>query len=159
MYEGGLRVPGVARWPDHIAAGTHSSRIALLMDIFPTAIEAAGLTPPEGIDGVSFLPTLRGEAQPEPARDLYWVWREGGVLHQGATVEAMRQGDWKLVHDSPFAPVEMYNVKNDPQETTDLAGKEQSTYRNLSVILRREIQRGGAVPWQPPAKADAPLAP
>jgi arylsulfatase A-like enzyme len=158
MYEGGLRVPGVVRWPDHVAPGTHSNRVALLMDIFPTALEAAGLTPPAGLDGVSFLPTLLGEAQPEPVRDLYWVWREGGVLHQGDTVEALRQGDWKLVHDSPFAPIELYNVKDDPQETTDLAGKEKSTYRNLSVVLRREIQRGGAVPWQPPGKVDAPLS-
>jgi arylsulfatase A-like enzyme len=159
MYEGGLRVPGVARWPEHIAAGTHSNRICLLMDIFPTAMEAAGLTPPEGIDGVSFLPTLRGAAQPEPDRDLYWVWREGGLIHQGNTTEALRLGDWKLVRDNPFAPIEMYNVKDDPKETTDLAEKEKSTFRNLSVILRREIQRGGAVPWQAPAKLNAPLSP
>ena len=159
MYEGGLRVPGVARWPDHIAPGTHSNRICLLMDIFPTAMEAAGLTPPEGIDGVSFLPTVRGESQPDPDRDLYWVWREGGLIHQGNTTEALRLGDWKLVRDNPFAPIEMYNLKDDPKETTDLADKEKSTFRNLSVILRREIQRGGAVPWQAPAKLNAPLSP
>ena len=150
MYEGGLRVPGVARWPDHIAPGTHSNRVSLLMDIFPTAIEVAGLTPPGGIDGVSFLPTLRGDAQPEPARDLYFVWREGGMLFQGGTSEALRQGDWKLLHDSPFSPMELYNVKDDPQETTNLVDKEKSTYRNLGEVLRRQVQRGGSVPWQRP---------
>jgi len=152
MYEGGLRVPGVVRWPDHIAPGTHSNRIVLLMDVLPTAMEMAGLTPPAGLDGVSFLPTLRGEEQPEPVRDLYFMWREGGLVHQGASTEALRQGDWKLVRDNVFAPIELYNLKDDPQETTDLANKEKSTYRNLSLAMRRQMQRGGSVPWQPPEK-------
>jgi len=152
MYEGGLRVPGIVRWPDYVAAGTHSSRMVLLMDVLPTAMEIAGLTPPQGLDGVSFLPTLRGEAQPEPARDLFFMWREGGPLHQGESTEAFRQGDWKLVRDDVFAPIELYNLKNDPQETTNLADKEKSIYRNLSLAMRRQIQRAGNVPWQPPAK-------
>ncbi|MEP6668681.1 MAG: sulfatase-like hydrolase/transferase [Chthoniobacter sp.] len=152
MYEGGLRVPGVVRWPDHIAPGTHSNRIVLLMDVLPTAMEMAGLTPPAGLDGVSFLPTLRGEAQPEPVRDLYFMWREGGLAHQGASTEALRQGDWKLVRDNVFAPIELYNLKDDPQETTDLANKEKSTFRNLSLAMRRQVQRAGSVPWQPPEK-------
>lgn len=152
MYEGGLRVPCMVRWPDHIAPGSHSNRVALLMDILPTALEIVGQPAPANIDGVSFLPTLRGEAQPEPVRDLYFVWREGGLVHQGGCSEALRQGDWKLVRDNLFAPIELYNVKDDPQETTDLANKEKSTFRNLSVVLRRQIQRGGSVPWQPPEK-------
>ncbi len=95
---------------------------------------------------------MRGEAQQDPARDLYFVWREGGLLHQGDTTEALRQGDWKLVRDNVAAPIELYNVKDDPKETTDLANKEKSTFRNLSAVLRRQIQRGGSVPWQAPAK-------
>lgn len=150
MYEGGIRVPCVVRWPDHVAAGTHSNRVALLMDVLPTTLDIVGVASAEGIDGVSFLPTLRGEAQPEPVRDLYWVWREGGLVHQGDTIEALRQGDWKLVRDNVFAPMELFNVKDDPHETTDLAKKEMSTFRNLSVVLRRQIQRGGSVPWQKP---------
>jgi arylsulfatase A-like enzyme len=150
MYEGGLRVPGIVRWPEHIAPGTHTSRVSLLMDIYPTALEIAGVTPPSGIDGVSFLPTLRGEEQAEPVRDLYWVWREGGMVFQGGTSEALRQGDWKLLHDTPFSPMELYNVKEDPQETNNLADKEKSTFRNLSAVLRRQVQRGGSIPWQRP---------
>jgi arylsulfatase A-like enzyme len=152
MYEGGLRVPGVARWPGQVAPGSHTERTALSMDIFATALEAAGLPPAVGVDGVSFLPTLRGEAQPEPARDLYFLRREGGAAYQGATVQALRQGDWKLLQDSPFAPYELYNLKDDPQEKTNLADQEKSTFRNLSINLRRQLQRGGAVPWQAPEK-------
>lgn len=152
MYEGGLRVPFAARWLGRIEPGSHTTRIALTMDIFPTALEIAGLPLPAGIDGVSFLPTLRGEEQPEPPRDLYFVWLEGGLLHQGKTVDALRQGDWKLLQDSPFAPLELYNLKDDPQETTNLANREKSIFSNLSAVLRRQIQRGGAVPWQAPGK-------
>ena len=61
MYEGGLRVPCAARWPCHIAEGSRTDRIGLSMDWFPTALEAAGLKPPQGIDGTSLLPALRGE--------------------------------------------------------------------------------------------------
>jgi arylsulfatase A-like enzyme len=152
MYEGGLRVPFAARWPGHIAPGSHHARVALSMDLFPTALEAAGVASPAGIDGISFLPTLRGEDQPEAIRDLYFVWREGGLLHQGACVDALLQGDWKLVQDSPFAPIELYNLKDDPKESNDLAKQEKITFGRLSAALRKQIQRAGAVPWQPPGK-------
>lgn len=149
MYEGGLRVPFAARWPGHIAPNTHTARIALSMDLFPTALEAAGVPAPSNIDGLSFLPTLRGEEQAAPARDLYFVRREGGSMYQGKTIEAFIQGDWKLVQDSPFAPIELYNLKDDPQETNDLAKSERSTLLRVSDAFRKQVQRGGAVPWQP----------
>ena len=152
MYEGGLRVPAVARWPGRIAPGSHTDRITLTMDIFSTAMEAAGLHRQPGTDGVSFLPTLRGQSPAEEPRNYYFVRREGGNMYQGKTIEAFRQGDWKLVQDSPFAPVEMYNLKDDPKETTDLAAKEKSVFSNLSVLLRRQIQKAGGVPWQAPEK-------
>ena len=154
MYEGGLRVPGAARWPAQIKAGSRTERFTLSMDIFATACAAAGVTPPAGIDGVSFLPTLRGEAEPEMPRDFYFVRREGGPAYGGKTIEAYRQGDWKLVQDSPFAPLELYNMKDDPRETTDLAGKEKKVFNTLDGALRRQIQRAGAVPWQAPLPAN-----
>jgi arylsulfatase A-like enzyme len=89
-------------------------------------------------------------------RDLYFMWREGGLVHQGASTEALRQGDWKLVRDNVFAPIELYNLRDDPQETTDLANQEKSTFRNLSLAMRRQNQRGGSVPWQAPEKTETP---
>ena len=153
MYEGGLRVPGAARWPGRIKPGTRTARQALSMDILPTVVEAAGLVPPTGIDGVSFLPTLRGESQPELPRDLYFVRREGGPAYGGKTIEALQQGDWKLLQDSPFAPLELYNLKDDPRETTDVSKQQKKVFATLSAALRRQIQRGATVPWQPSAKA------
>jgi arylsulfatase A-like enzyme len=148
MYEGGLRVPAMVRWPGKIRPGSHTPRIALTMDIFATACAAAGVQPPGGIDGQSFLPTLLGQPQPEAGRDLYFVRREGGLSYAGKTIEAYVRGPWKLVLDSPFAPPELYNLQRDPQETTDLAAQEKRVFRELSAGLSQQIQRGGQVPWQ-----------
>ena len=139
---------GLARWPGKIKAGSTTSRIALSMDIFATSCEAAGVAAPKNIDGLSFLPTLLGKPQPDAERDLYFVRREGGIQYCGKTIEAFIRGDWKLVLDSPFAPIELYNLKNDPQETTDLAAKERQKLMELSAGLRKQMQRGGQVPWQ-----------
>ncbi|MCX6900951.1 MAG: sulfatase-like hydrolase/transferase [Verrucomicrobia bacterium] len=149
MYEGGLRVPGIARWPARIKPASNTEHIALSMDIFATSCEAAGVKPAADIDGVSFLPTLLGQPQPEAKRDLYFCRREGGPQYCGKTIEALIRGEWKLVLDSPFAPMELYNLKRDPQETTDLAAKEKVVVRDLTAALRQQIQRGGGVPWQP----------
>jgi arylsulfatase A-like enzyme len=149
MYEGGLRVPGAARWPGKIRPGSSTERITLTMDIFATACEALGVAPPSKIDGVSFLPTLLGQPVPESKRDLYFVWREGGNAYMGKTIDALRRGNWKLLQDSPFAPLELYDLKSDPRETTDLAAKEPQVFNKLAAGLRQQLQQAGQTPWQP----------
>ncbi len=151
MYEGGLRVPFAARWPGRIKPGSRCGRVALTMDIFPTVLEAAGAAPEKGIDGASFLPSLRGEAQPEPPRELYFVRREGGP-YKGRTIEALRFGDWKLVRDMPDKPLELFNLKADPKEENDLSGKETRVFEEMSAALKRHMERGAAVPWKPPGR-------
>lgn len=150
MYEGGLRVAGAVRWPGHVKAGSRTERQAMSMDIFATACEVAGEPVPTNIDGISFLPTLLGEQQPEPVRDHYFVRREGGPQYDGKTIDAIIHGDWKLLQDSPFAPQELYNLRLDPQETTDLASKEKKVFMELKALLRKQGQRGGMVGWQKP---------
>jgi arylsulfatase A-like enzyme len=152
MYEGGLRVPAVARWPGKIAPGSSTAHVALSMDIFATCCEVAGVPTPPDIDGLSFLAALLGQQKPEIERDLYFVRREGGQLYCGKTIEALIRGEWKLVLNSPFAPLELYDLQRDPQEATNLAAKETAVVRLLTAALRGHIQRGGEVPWQPPTK-------
>ena len=65
-------------------------------------------------------------------------------------MEAFVHDDWKLLQDSPFAPRELYNLRRDPYETTDLAAKEKRVFGELDAGLRRQIQRAGQVPWQGP---------
>ncbi|MCR4415961.1 MAG: sulfatase-like hydrolase/transferase, partial [Thermoguttaceae bacterium] len=155
LYEGGLRVPGVARWPGKIKPNTRTAHVALSMDIFPTLCEAAGVTPPADIDGLSFLPTLLGRPQRETHRDLYFVLREGGPAFGGKTIEALIRGPWKLIQDRPTAAWELYHLQRDPAESTDLAGKERAVLLELSAALREHIQLGGQTPWQAPDRAAA----
>lgn len=147
-YDGGLRVPFVVRWPAQIPGDSTSDYPGLLFDLFPTCLELAGATLPEDLDSVSLLPALRGEAIPGP-RELYFVRREGGV-HGGKSYEALIRGDWKLLQNDPFSPLELYNLKDDPQETTDRIQDHPAMARELLAAMRRHIQRGGRVPWQAP---------
>ena len=125
MYEGGLRVPMAVRWPKRVATGSRTERIALTMDLFATCCEAAGAAVPKECEAESFLPTLLGDAQELSQRDLYFCRREGGANYGGKTIEALIRGPWKLLQDSPFAPLELYNLRDDPQEATNLAQREK----------------------------------
>lgn len=149
MYEGGLRVMGFARWPGRIQPGRSTDTPVLSMDIFATCCEIAGVRTPGEIDGVSFLASMLNKPHATRApRDFYFVRREGGPTYAGKTSEAYLRGDWKLVLDSPFAPMELYNVKQDPGEKQDLAKQQGIMVRELSTALQKNIQRGGQVPWQ-----------
>jgi arylsulfatase A-like enzyme len=154
MYEGGIKVPLCAVWPNKIPKGTRSESIGLTMDLYPTVCEVAGVSVDHKIDGRSLLPVLLGQSQAAPDRDLFFHRREGGEQYGGLTINAMRRGDWKLLQNSPFAPLELYNLKADPLEANDLAKQNRGKFVELSAALRVQIQRGGAVPWQPPVRRD-----
>jgi arylsulfatase A-like enzyme len=147
MYEGGLRVPFAARWPGRIAVDSSADLAAVTMDLFPTVLETVGIERPMNIDGVSLLPTLLGK-RPVVTRPLFFVRREGGRAYLGKSIDAVIDGDWKLVHNSPFAPLELFNLRDDPGETRDLAGGERKKVDELARLLQHHIQVAGAVPWQ-----------
>ena len=146
MYEGGIRVPMCAVWPGKIQPGTRSDRVALTMDLYPTICEAAGAKISRQIDGRSILPTLLGKLQPAEERFLFWVRREGGG-YGGRAYYAARYGDYKLVQNNPFEPMQIYNLKDDPQEQKPL-GRKNKMYQKLFTALRNHIIEAGAVPWQ-----------
>lgn len=153
-YDGGLRVPFAVRWPGVVEPGSQSDYAGLTFDTFATFLAVAGAEMPEDIDAVNLLPILKGEAErPAPQRELYFVRREGGHRYNGKSYEAIIRGDWKLMHNSPFEPLELYNLKDDPQEQTNLMGQRPGITRELQTALRRHIQRGGVAPWQPPASS------
>lgn len=148
-YDGGLRVPFMMRWPGHITAGSKCDYQGLNFDLFATFLELAGLPRSPELDAVSLVPAL-SEKKIKVSRDLYFVRREGGSEYGGKSYEALIRGDWKLMQNNPFSPLELYNLKDDPLETTNLAAKNRKVVNELSAALRAHIQRGGATPWQKP---------
>lgn len=150
VYEGGIRVPLCAVWPGRIEPGSQSDRIAMSMDLFPTICDAAEIEFKHQIEGRTILPTLLGRKQAPEPRPLFWSRREGGNRYMGKTIHAVRRGDWKLLHNSPYEPLELYNLKDDPAEQKNLANSNRGKYSELARLLRAHIQRAGQVPWQRP---------
>ncbi len=133
MYEGGLRVPMVARWPGKIKAGTVNDTQLAFYDFLPTIAELIGKPLPAAVktDGVSFLPAmLRGESM---KRDfLYWE------LHEGPFIQAVRMGNWKGVRGGPAKPIELYDLAKDAAESNDLAKAHPDVVQQIAAIMKRE---------------------
>ena len=146
MYEGGIRVPTCAMWADGIEKGQVCDNVAMLMDLFPTACDIAGVSVNHKIEGLSILPTLRGENQNFSDRAMYWVRKDGGPSFLGLNQHAVRRGNIKLLHNSPFEPLELYDLGNDPQETSDRA--KTGAFREMGELLQTEMQQNGSIPWQ-----------
>lgn len=147
-YDGGLRVPFMVRWPAGIKPDSRSDYAGLLFDLFPTFAELAGQRPPADLDARSLRTLFEGGEINQP-RDLYFVRREGGFKYGGNSYEALIRGDWKILRNDPFSPYELYHLKKDPQETTNLATVHREKFEELAAALRHQIQRSGATPWQP----------
>lgn len=131
LYEGGIRVPTIARWPGKVKAGVTNEHVGYFTDLMPTAAELTGQPAPKN-DGVSFLPTLLGRPGQKQHPFLYWEFYEQGGS-QGA-----RMGDWKAVSKPWGAPLELYNLKDDLGETRNLAGQHPEIAAKMQEILKRE---------------------
>jgi arylsulfatase A len=134
VYEGGIRVPLIVRWPGRVEAGSVSDHVSAFWDVMPTFAELAGRPSPDGIDGVSFLPTLLGRPDQRAANPLYWEYHG---LWNGA--QAVRLGRWKGVrlggHDDPDAPIELYDLDADPGETADLAAEHPDVVARIRAVM------------------------
>lgn len=137
MYEGGIRVPAIARWPGRIRAGVTSDHVWYFPDVMPTLAELAGARSnlPANIDGISFVPTLLGEAaagRPQRRHDyLYWELRRGGKLNQ-----AVRMDDWKAVKLGADAPIELFDLGEDIGEANNIAGRHPDIVKRMQAILQ-----------------------
>ena len=129
LYDGGIRVPGIVRWPGRIAPRTASDSAWAFWDFLPTAADIAGVTPPCGIDGVSILPTILGREQ--PAHEfMYWEFHERGFQ------QAVRTGNWKAVRLGPNRPLELYNVSTDIGEAQNVAGQHADVIAKIEAYLK-----------------------
>jgi arylsulfatase A-like enzyme len=131
VYEGGIRVPMIASWPGRIGEGTTSNHVSAFWDVLPTLCDVAGVQPPENIDGISFLPELLGEEQPEHDY-LYWEF----PAYTGQ--RALRMGQWKLVQKGLLkeaAPFELYNLAVDSLEQDNVADQHPQIIEQMQTIL------------------------
>lgn len=136
LYEGGIRVPLIARWPGKIKAGTSSDHISSFQDFMPTFCELAGVSIPDKIDGRSFLPTLLGEGNQPKHKHLYWE------AHAENKKQAVRKNEWKAVRtglgENPDASVELYNLTTDPGEEHDVAIDNPGIAAEMLLIMKEE---------------------
>jgi len=130
LYEGGIRVPTIVRWPGKIKAGATSNFPWAFWDFLPTAAEIATAKPPPDIDGISILPTLLGQEQSHRHDFFYWEFHERG------SKQAVRMGDWKAVRLAPDQPLELYDLKTDLGETQNVADKNFSIVAKVEAYLK-----------------------
>jgi len=147
MYEGGIRVPAFVYWKNRIVAGSKTDNFAMLMDLFPTFCEVAGVKVVQSTDGISILPTLLGKSQITNDRFVFWVRREGGN-YRGQAYYAARYKEYKILQNTPFEPVQYFNLKDDEYEANPLDPSESKVFSALRMELQNHIRRSGMVPWQ-----------
>lgn len=149
-YEGGIRVPLIARWPGKIKGGREAEDVGAFWDILPTFAEIAGTKPPSGIDGISMLPVLLGHRQKEH-ECLYWelypYWKSPDIVEQ-----SVRMGKWKAVRQDQGKPIELYDLSADISEEHDVAAQHPDVVKRIEEILKKAHTHSDYWPPKPAAK-------
>ena len=146
LYEGGIRVPLIVRWPGKVEAGAVEETPVILTDLHPTILSATGLDLNSTIpnDGHNLLPLLQGKEKLKN-RAVYWHYPNFAFHRDNRLGSAIREGDHKLIHFYDTDSVELYNLKNDIGEINDLSGKMPQLSSRLKNKLKVWLQDSGAV--------------
>ncbi len=133
LYEGGIREPMIAWWPQKIKQGSKSDLISAFWDVMPTLTEIAGAKNPASMDGISFLPTLLGKGDQKKHETLYWEF------HEQNGRQALRKGNWKLIRYNVLIPdkitTELYDLSKDLGEENNIAAQHPDIVANLLKIM------------------------
>jgi uncharacterized sulfatase len=153
LTEGGIRVPMIVRWPGVTPAGVTCDYVGYPPDFIPTAMELAGAEAPKGLDGLSAVPSIRGQAERQQAHAyLYWEF------YERVPAQAARIGDWKGIRQPfPVGRIQVYDLKSDPGETNDVAGENVEVMRAFEARMNEahkapEDGSGSAPPPRPAAQ-------
>ena len=146
LYEGGIRVPMIARWPGKISADSETAHLSAFWDVLPTIADIAGLKTQEATDGISFLPTLLGKEQSQQKHDyLYWEFPARGGR------KALRMGKWKTVlynvNNESLKTIELYNLEKDPGETNNIAMHHPRIVEEALHIIKKNRLPSGISEW------------
>jgi arylsulfatase A len=137
LYEGGIRVPMIVRWPGKVKAGATSEQVWTFWDILPTVADITGVKSPKDIDGISMLPALLGKDQSRHDF-LYWEFHERGFD------QAVRMGDWKAVRHGKD-PLELYDLSTDPGEARNVARHNPNVVAKIAEYLK--TARSDSAAW------------
>lgn len=134
LYEGGIRVPMIVKWPKKIKEGSRTDHISAFWDVFPTVIDLVGGEKIKGLDGISFLPTILGNGAGQDTHPyLYWEFHELGGR------QAVRMGNWKAVKynvlENPDAELELYDLGKDVGEENNVAPQWPDIVKEMEKIL------------------------
>ncbi len=128
LYEGGIRIPLLARWPGRINPGTTSSHVSAFWDFLPTLCDLTDVSAPEDTDGLSFLPALTGNAGRQKVHDyLYWEYAKRS--------QAVLAGNWKAVRKTPGSDIELYDLSTDPGEKRNVAKNHPDIVARITDIM------------------------
>ena len=141
VWEGGVHVPFIARWTGRIKPGSESDHVAAFWDFLPTCAELLGEKPPQGIDGISLLPTLLGQSGQKKHEYLYWELNG----QQG-----VRLGDWKAVRLRPNQKIQLFDLKTDIGEKDDIADQHPDVVARMQDIRTNGRTESDVFPLQPP---------
>ena len=129
LWEGGIHVPGLARWPSVLPKGKESAQVAITMDWTATILAAAGANPERPLDGINLLPLLQGK-QPLQERTLCWRIDRPGFRQQ-----AIRSGKWKLVTQATSVGLLLFDLERDPGERHNLFYEQQDKVKEMRAKL------------------------
>lgn len=164
VYEGGIREPMLVRWPGVVKPSSTTDQYVIIEDFFPTILEMAGIKNPEliqQVDGKSFVPYLRKPFLRDNDRQLVWHHPNRWIAAEGPHIHyctAFRKGDWKLIYDFRKAKLELYYLKNDIGELSDLATTNPEKVKELALLLTSQLKKwdaqrptfkatGQPIPW------------
>lgn len=145
VYEGGIRVPMIARWPEQIPSGSVNGTVGAFWDFLPTLLDVAHAAPPQRTDGVSLLAALKGRepSTEEQERVLYWEFPAYG------SQQALRQGDWMLLRrglkKGDIGP-ELYNLREDLSQTTNLASEMPDKVSKMMALMAEQHEPSAEFP-------------
>ncbi len=147
-YEGGIREPMIVSWPGKVQPETKCDKYLLIEDFFPTILEMAGVKQyktVQPVDGISFMPLLKGTGDPSDGRSLYWnfpnLWGVGPGIAATCTV---RKGDWKMVYYYETGKKELFNIKEDIGEKNNQAATHTTLVKRLSKNLGQYLRKVSA---------------
>ena len=150
LYEGGIRVPMIVKWPEFAKANTSNNQYVIAEDFFPSILEMAGVSNTKTIqrvDGKSFVPLLKNNKLSDTNRILVWHYPNKWIEGDGPAINyksAIRQGSWKLIYDLRNGHKELYNLSNDIGEQFDLSMKQPAKTIQLNSLLKEYLEKNNS---------------